>query len=178
VDAVNPNTWSPLRTDFIRPRLTAAFRALRRQGFIARQNYACCSSCAAHRLAKDVLGFTPTKLMKLQGAVYYHRQDADALLHAYLSGRLHLRYGQVHVTDDSNTLHRYGLETIMVGEAVHHALEAADLTVAWDYTPNTAIQVTGINPKLLDAAEAACRLHGNLAGYALLCAQADNKTNP
>lgn len=47
--------------------LTKAFRALRRAGYFARQNFKCCQTCAWSAIPED------TK------CVFYHKQDADRL---------------------------------------------------------------------------------------------------
>lgn len=75
-------------------KVTAAFKALRRRGFIARQNYKCCGSCAGYALAErvkeDVLngGELPVN------GVYYHQQDNDAFgRDGNLTSTLYLRHG-------------------------------------------------------------------------------------
>lgn len=49
--------------------LNTAFRALRKQGYFARQNFWCCSSCGCYAVPED----------KAETFVFYHRQDADRL---------------------------------------------------------------------------------------------------
>lgn len=57
-------------------RLNAAFRDLRAQGILAKQNYTCCQTCGfndleveAERLAQEG--------QKIKGGVFYHAQDTD-----------------------------------------------------------------------------------------------------
>ena len=49
--------------------LNTAFRALRKQGYFARQNFWCCTSCGLYAVPED----------KAETFVFYHRQDADRL---------------------------------------------------------------------------------------------------
>jgi hypothetical protein len=48
-------------------RLNAAFRALRKAGYTAKQNFWCCQSCAWNALTDE----------EAEKAVFYHRQDND-----------------------------------------------------------------------------------------------------
>lgn len=57
-----------------RDKLTAAFRHMRKAGYVARQNFSCCGGCASSELG-DVLDTKPEKL----GAAYYHRQDGERI---------------------------------------------------------------------------------------------------
>jgi hypothetical protein len=50
-------------------KLTKAFKALRKKGYFARQNFWCCSTCAWSAMTDE----------QIKKAVFYHRQDADDL---------------------------------------------------------------------------------------------------
>jgi hypothetical protein len=50
--------------------LTAAFKTLRKQGYTARQNFSCCSSCAWYELGEQG---------KDEKVVFYNRQSGAAL---------------------------------------------------------------------------------------------------
>ena len=54
-------------------RIGKAFAALRRQGYIARQNYLCCGTCAGAAIATDI----KEKRLKPRGAVFYTKQDRE-----------------------------------------------------------------------------------------------------
>jgi hypothetical protein len=62
-------------------RISAAFKALRKLGYVARQNFMCCGSCAGAAIAEDVerKGGNPDTAK----SVYYHQQCNDA----FRSGR-------------------------------------------------------------------------------------------
>jgi len=50
--------------------ITAAFKTLRKQGYTARQNFSCCSSCAWYELGEQG---------KNEKVVFYNRQSGAAL---------------------------------------------------------------------------------------------------
>ena len=50
--------------------ITAAFKALRKHGYTARQNFSCCSSCAWHELGEQG---------KSEKVVFYNRQAGEVL---------------------------------------------------------------------------------------------------
>ena len=49
--------------------LNKAFRELRKNGFIARQNFSCCQSCGSYEIVHEHPG---------KPYVFYHRQDTQA----------------------------------------------------------------------------------------------------
>jgi hypothetical protein len=53
----------------LKDKLNAAFRDLRKAGYFARQNFACCQSCGCAEVPDD----------KAETYVFYHRQDAEHL---------------------------------------------------------------------------------------------------
>lgn len=119
-----------------RARVAEAFRALRKEGFIARANYLCCGGCASYALATDVGALPPARRAKVLGAVTYHRQATER---SKRGGALHLAYGQVEV-DGVGT---YGWPTVEVGRAVVAALRDAGLAPVWDGSPDSTIVVPG-----------------------------------
>lgn len=56
-------------TKITRERLTKAFRALRKEGYTARQNFWCCQTCAWADLTEE----------QAERAVFYHAQDRTRL---------------------------------------------------------------------------------------------------
>jgi hypothetical protein len=56
--------------------VTAAFKELRKRGYVCRQSFTCCGSCGSYELAKMVTarGGDPDTAK----VVWYHRQDAEA----------------------------------------------------------------------------------------------------
>lgn len=111
--------------------LTTAFKALRKQGFIARQSFMCCGGCACagiHDLAKKS---SPARQARFKGGVYYHKQDADSMR----------RYGQLYVGYGALEGMPASLTTEEVGKAAVAAFEAAGFEVEWNGNPMTRIIV-------------------------------------
>ena len=128
-------------------KLNAAFNNLRKQGFIARQNFSCCSSCAGYELASYVKELSPAKQAKVKGAITYTRQDGqDAFedrsrrwpYHNRGPRTLLIGYGPIGVHGVGD----FGLPTAEVGQALKAALEAEGLQVDWDGDPDKRIAVT------------------------------------
>lgn len=120
--------YNPVNTDKleeIRTKLTAAFKAMRKQNLVARRNFMCCGGCASTALntvckAKD----------KILGAVYYTQQGEEA----FRKGKaLYLNYGGVEsrATDE------------VVGTMVRDALNAAGVEFEWSGNPAECIKVIG-----------------------------------
>lgn len=75
--------------------LTAAFGTLNELGYIAREDFACCGTCAGYELtmlAEEAID-RGRPAESIRGAVFYHRQDAERFA---LGEDFHLGYGQLH----------------------------------------------------------------------------------
>lgn len=119
-----------------RAKLDAAFKALRRAGYIARQSYKCCSNCAGAQIATDVAAMSEAKRSAVRGVVTYNRQNGTAL--DCKGGILYIGYGPVHC-DGVGTI---GDDTKTVGDALATALRDAGLRVVWNGDPIERIAVT------------------------------------
>lgn len=148
---------------YTKARLNKAFKALRNRGYLARQAFSCCGSCAGYAIANEVDSWSPARQAKLVGAVYYHTQDADAVkLDRKQVGRLHIRYGQVEVNSDNGTTQTFGTkDRKAIGDEVAALLREHGLCVEWDGNPDTAIVVHGLDQMVIDAACATVRLGGS-----------------
>ena len=118
-------------------RLTLAFRALRSAGFVARQNFQCCSGCASCEIAGDVAA----KGKWIPGCVFTTKQDMSAeslrlIDRARGEHGIWLKFGPVEADGVV-----YGFDTITVGRVIVEACEAVGLEVAWDGTAATCINV-------------------------------------
>lgn len=128
-------------------RLTAVFKMLRMEGFVARQRFKCCGSCASAAISEE---FNAKSKIDSQfapkGFVFYHKQDVideDRLMSARRHGTspsMMLRYGQVQHTDGEKTK-TWGLPTEQVGAAVVRALKKHQIRYRWDGDPNSCIEV-------------------------------------
>lgn len=130
------------RTD--KARVTAAFKALRKQGIFARQNFLCCQGCACsdiyHR--KDVVEYA-----------FYHQQDRDAFREtkgwrewsAELQSPLYIAFGLGPAHRAHDGLHPdHNSSSIEVANKIVAALRAEGLKVTWDGDTNTRIEVEHI----------------------------------
>jgi hypothetical protein len=107
-------------------RLTRAFAALSEAGITARENFACCRTCADAEIGAhagpDARGF-----------VYFHSQCTDSAA----TGRgLMLLYGAFADSPEA---------TAAVGHEVVAALEAVGLRTAWNHDPSRAVEVTPLD---------------------------------
>ena len=119
-------------------KITLAFRSLRKEGFIARQRFLCCGSCAGSAVATQVGEMPKARRDKVRGLVFYTRQDDGNAFdrRGHFTG-LYLAYGQIHVHEVGDV----GLPTVEVGQALVKALEAQGLKVEWDGSPDTKIWI-------------------------------------
>lgn len=121
--------------DTSKNKLNAAFRSLRKEGFIARQSFSCCGSCAGYELATAVSEMPEAKRARVKGVVFYTKQDAANL--RWKPTSLFLAYGPL----DTQAHGEIGLPTETVGAAVVQALNAAGLATRWDGTASAKIEV-------------------------------------
>jgi len=78
-------------------KLTIAFRALRKAGYFAKQNFWCCQSCAWYAVPEE----------RADRVVFYHQQDRESLSR---SGSVHLAWsGDGH--EICRILNENGIET-------------------------------------------------------------------
>ena len=104
-----------------RDKLRAAFKELRRIGYLARMNFTCCGSCGGYELA-EVLKQKPAK----NGYVFWHRQADDAFgPDDDLDRTLYLAWG----TCDNRAFE-------IVGVLVKHGLKAS-----WNGEPFRCVEV-------------------------------------
>lgn len=107
-------------------KVTAAFRALRKEGFIAKQNFLCCQNCACCALD------TPENQGK--PAVFFTKQDGEVFDERSSRRFLHLTFGIVNGGDDNDVL--------AVGEKTVRILQNAGLTVEWNGLVDTRLMVS------------------------------------
>lgn len=122
-------------------RLNDAFRAMRRAGLIARQNYLCCSSCAGAQIAVDIenkIDKDPKAKDKIAGTCFYHRQDAAALGRRGNDAIMMLRYGNL----DTQKHGMVGNTTEEVGRIVCQALRESGIGFEWDGDPSKCIEIS------------------------------------
>ena len=114
-------------------RITQAFRSLRSQGIIARQNFSCCRGCASGEITQDIEKMPEAKRARVRGAVYTTKQDVSGA---------HNRGG-----DFTGMWISFGarpgstVKSEEIGQAIADALRAAGLVVRWDGDAQTRVEV-------------------------------------
>lgn len=124
----------------MKKKLNAAFRALRKRGYIARQSFSCCLTCAGCELSGMLKEAHETGKPLPRGAVYYHRQDAERLRE---TGRSMLRYGRVEWWggDGEAPALTTPLSTDQVAVEVMEELERAGVPAKWDGDTARCIEI-------------------------------------
>jgi len=107
-------------------RLCLAFKAMRKAGLVARQNFSCCGSCAGYEIATDIKAMPAERRAKVRGCAFYTRQAAADFDRRGFTG-LYIPYGPVDVDDA-----QVGLDTVAVGQIVATSLREAGIAVEWD----------------------------------------------
>lgn len=123
----------------LKKKLDAAFRALRKRGYIARQSFSCCSNCAGYDLSIMLKEAHEAGKALPRGSVFYHRQDAECLRE---TGRTMLRYGQIEYWGhEVNEILATPLSTDQVAVEVMEELERAGVPAEWDGDTARCIEI-------------------------------------
>ena len=125
-----------VNNETLKTQLTKAFQTLRKQGFIARQNFSCCSGCAGYELT-EMASDRKDKGVEVKGAVFYHRQDAEVFGSRSRSNFLMIRFSPL----DSTKHGVIGLPQEVIGDAVVAALKEQGLSVRWNGLASECIKV-------------------------------------
>ena len=128
-------TLSSYRISDFRKKLTEAFKLLRKDKIIARQNFWCCQSCACYAIEK-IIKILTEKGKTVQGYCYYHSQDNESL---QKGNSFFLAFG--------NALHNSVAETekekqtLEVGKKIVKLLNGQGIQTEWNETSGTRIKV-------------------------------------
>jgi len=127
----------------IRRKLSRAFSALEKQGFVTRKKFMCCQNCAGSALADCVseeIRHGRMDRATIKGVVFWHKQDDEGLRE---DGRLYLAHGPLE-TVEFGTI---GIDPVAIGDMVVAALQAEGLIVTWeDRNPHKRILVEEVSP--------------------------------
>ena len=109
--------------------LNAAFRDLRKQGFLAKQDFTCCQSCGVSDLM-DEAEFLAQTGRDVKGGIFYHMQDTDNLRE---DGRCHIAYVSFDLSKGTSDA---ALEeaAIVVGQVAVETLLRHGVKTEWDGT--------------------------------------------
>ncbi|MGW6507197.1 DUF6891 domain-containing protein [Streptomyces niveus] len=111
-------------------RITAVFAGLDERGIVARENFTCCRGCGLAEIgAEREEGDT----REVRGFVFFHSRSTEAVA---AGGGLSLHYGGFDGSHET---------TAAVGGEVTAALSAAGLSVTWDGSPGSVIEVTKLD---------------------------------
>jgi hypothetical protein len=126
--------------------LTALFKSLRKQGFIARQRAACCRTCASYEIATEKDGANHGKFVVYTTAQDYPTRGQGELTEIYL------KYGVVNNAERAkiDPITETREEELML-EAATYIIETAKaiggLEVEWDGTTGTCIMLKAKQPE-------------------------------
>ena len=110
---------------------------MRMKGFIARQNFSCCSNCGGGEIT-TLAEQQVDKGKDVKGCVFFHRQDSQG----WRDGdTLMLRYGQM----DSVRHGPIGLPDEEVGNQLAALLTEENVPFLWDGNPRICIEVAPID---------------------------------
>ena len=117
-------------------KLARAFAELRKNGFLARQNYLCCQNCAGCAMSNTATEKVDAGADKdsIKGCVFYHRQDAD---NRDAGQDFYLAYGPM----DTVKYGIIGLSNEEVGKIVVDTLTKHGVETVWDGGGGTRIKV-------------------------------------
>ncbi|MCI3222155.1 hypothetical protein [Streptomyces sp. NP-1717] len=111
-------------------RITAVFEGLDARGIVARENFACCRGCGLAEIGAEREDPDPATV---RGFVFFHTQCTERVAGG---GGLSLYYGGFDGSEET---------TAAVGREVTAALTGAGLSVEWDGSPGSAIDVHGLD---------------------------------
>ncbi|MFD9868013.1 DUF6891 domain-containing protein [Streptomyces niveus] len=111
-------------------RITAVFEELDARGIVARENFACCRGCGLAEIGGER---EDRDTGTVRGFVFFHTQCTEAVA---LGGGLSLYYGGFDGSQET---------TAAVGREVTAALTGAGLSVKWDGSPGSAIDVQDLD---------------------------------
>ena len=130
-----------MKTKHDQDKLNRAFKAMRKWGLVARQNYQCCQGCGGAAIATelgDKIAAGKLDPDTIKGAVFYHRQDADSRDEGLA---FHLSFGPVSVHREGAPALELGGTAEEVGNTVCEILSKFKIPFEWNGEPGTRIKV-------------------------------------
>ena len=112
------------RVSVAKDAIKKAFAVLRKNGFIARMNFMCCSNCASYELS------TMAEKKGIEKIVFWHRQEED---YFQRTGKVALQYGKPNDGDDEITK--------KIGQEIVDVLKSVGVDVEWSGSPDDVIYV-------------------------------------
>jgi hypothetical protein len=119
-----------------REKLTNAFKLLRKEGLITKQNFMCCMSCGCSAIDGQATAKRKKTGKSPKGYVFYHRQDTDSL---EIYGNVHLRYGTFYNRKDK--VRKECFTAKEVGKLIIEKMNEVGLKTKWDGDTGHCVQV-------------------------------------
>lgn len=126
--------------DANKQKLNEAFKLLRKNKILARQNFSCCGSCGSYELATKIEEMHDANKSVL-GYVFYNRQSNEALVgdHWKLAdGRLYISYADSSTSKYPNKITKTSEE---IGQMLVVALTQVGLVFEWDGSSDSCVLV-------------------------------------
>lgn len=114
-----------------RDKLNEAFKLLRKQGFVARQNFLCCQGCAGAQIHSDINKMQAAGKKLPVGYVFFHRQDTEKIERL---GTVCLSFGNI----EQNEI----VSSVDIGRKICDVLGGLGLFVSWRGDANQRIEVS------------------------------------
>jgi hypothetical protein len=108
-------------------KLSKAFKALRKEGLIAKQNFACCGSCGCYEIGEQaklrakLIGKFP------KGYVFFNRQSTQSM---YQTGTVHLSYAAFYSRNDVRRKECF--TDVEIGNLIVDKMSEVGLATEWD----------------------------------------------
>lgn len=121
------------------PAFNELFKTLRKENFLAKQNFSCCNSCAGYELTE--IAFEKYNQNKpYKGFVFYHNQNTEDMKR---TGFCYLSYGHItHYDENSIPTTISTIDNIEdVGKRVVEICKELGLYFEWDGNPGSKIKI-------------------------------------
>ena len=119
-----------------REKLTKAFKLLRKEGLIAKQNFSCCGSCASYEIGEQA----KTRAKKFgkfpKGSVFYNRQSTESM---EITGTVYLSYGAFYSRNDIKRKECF--DDVEIGKLIVEKMKEVGLKTKWDGDADKCVQV-------------------------------------
>lgn len=119
-----------------REKLTKAFKLLRKEGLIAKQNFSCCGSCATSEIGEQAK-IKAKKVGKFpKGYVQYNRQSTEGI---EIFGSVHISYGAFYSRNDIKRTECF--TDIEIGELIVAKMKEVGLKTEWNGDADKCVKV-------------------------------------
>ena len=119
-----------------RTKLTEAFKLLRKEGLVAKQNFACCGSCASYEIGEQAR-LKAKKVGKFpKGSVFYNRQSTQSM---YQTGTVYISYGCFETRNGNKRKECF--DDVEIGEMIVDRMCEVGLVTEWNGDAGKCVNV-------------------------------------